>query len=398
MPRKLFYLSMKFVLCSVLILVAICFSPLAKTYASSGHPYGVTVLAKEWVYVQSNPSNPADTGQDLQNLGVSWVRIQVNESDLENPETTGTADTYNWNNMNLTNIIADAVTHNLQVDFPLQWGDFSTDTDDLDSTCSLPTASAMANYGAAVANHFGSQIAALEIGNEEYSPGRFNWTGSCGDPVTAANAYYQVAKTAQQAIKGASFAGKIGMYGITKYGEQLPKLQAYLTALYGAGIASVIDYGNFHFYTGDGNGPAPGPIASNPTLPQVISAFLNAEGTQKIPIWLTEFGWQTAVTTGNNTCNSLDNVSIQNQANYIADLTQTNTSVEDIMRNDSPTDQTNHTFLYTTGSGNGAPFDCHSIDPANPQPFCPPGSKAPYCDYTAYTQLHSYILAHPTWP
>jgi hypothetical protein len=356
----------------------------------------VTVLAKDWV-ISQNPSDLADTGQDLQSLGVQWVRIQANEQDIEDQQT----DTYTWSNSNynLINIIADAVAHNLQVDFPLQWADpnKNADPEDFSNTgcTSFPTGAAMSDYGVAVAKEFGSEIAAIEMGNEEYSPGRFNWTGSCGDPATAANDYYQVAKTAYPAIK-AVFNGKVGMYGITSYVGQLTNLQTYLNDLYGDGIASYIDYNNVHFYTGNGKGPAPGPQDSDPTLPQVISAFVNAEGgTNLKPIWLTEFGWQTAV---DQNCTSLNNVSQQQQANYIADPTQSNTSVEDIMRNDSQADDTNHAFVYTTGSGNGSPFDCHSIDPANPDPpFCP-GSTAPYCDYPAYTQLQSYIAKYPTWP
>ena len=392
MSRKRFYLGAKFVLCSLFILMVVCFSPLTitKTHASSGHPYGVTILAKDWVI----SSNASDTGADLNNLGVKWVRIQANEQDIENQQN----DTYTWStsNYDLVKVIADAVQHNLQVDFPLQFAEpgKQPDPEDFSSTgcTSTPTGSAMSDYGVAVANKFGTELSAIEIGNEEYSPGRFNWTGSCGDPATAASTYTQVVKTAYPAIK-AVFSGKVGMYGITSYVGQLPNLQTYLSDLYGDGIAPYIDYNNFHFYTGDGTGPAPGPIASNPTLQQVINAFLAAEQIKgvTIPIWLTEFGWQTAV---NSNCTSLNNVSQQTQANYTAGITNPPSSVVDIMRTDSQSEDTNHAFLYTVESG----YDCHSIDPVNSgQPLCQ-NSTGPYCQYLAYTQLKSYISTYPYWP
>jgi hypothetical protein len=391
--RKLFYLSAKAVLCSLMIVIVLGFAPLSTLKTAfaggSGHPYGVTVLAQDWTI----SNNSSDTGADLQSLGVQWVRIQANEQALENQTNN---DTYTWSNSNynLVNIIQDAVSHGLEVDFPLQWADPQNkpDQEDFSSTgcTSFPTPSAMEDYGLAVAQEFGSEISSIEMGNEEYSPGKYNWNGACGDPQTAATAYSQVASTAYLPIKDACGC-KVGMYGITGYVGDNSDLQTYLNDLVGDGVATSIDYYNFHFYTGNGQSQAPGPTTSNPTLNQVIGDFVAAEGKTNIhPIWLTEFGWQTAV---NSNCNSSNNVSQQDQANYTADPTQSNTSVMDIMRNNSQTDDTDHSFVYTV-EGN----DCHSIDPANPDPpFCQ-NSQQPYCDYPAYTQLQTYISDYPTWP
>src|SRR6266566_3421646 len=138
-----------------------------------GGPYGVTVL---------DILGP-QTITDLQQLGVHWVRYQMDWEAIE-PQPGQ----YHWQQLDAALTLANA--HGIRVTFPLQ----GAPTWALSQVCTgrprLPGANEMARFAAAVAQRYDGQhghgyIDSYEVGYEEYDN---IWTGdwlgslSCRQP------------------------------------------------------------------------------------------------------------------------------------------------------------------------------------------------------------------------
>ena len=288
-----------------------------------GGPYGVTVL---------DILGP-QTITDLQQLGVHWVRYQMDWEAIE-PQPGQ----YHWQQLDAALTLANA--HGIRVTFPLQ----GAPTWALSQVCTgrprLPGANEMARFAAAVAQRYDGQhghgyIDSYEVGNEEFDN---IWTGdwlgslSCRQP----DLYGPVLKAAYTAIKAQSPHALVGMFGL--WWENMQHIRSYMNWLYQNNYGSYFDFANYHYYVCN-NDPAV-TVETQPSFNeewQTIHDMMARSGDGNKPIWVTEVGWPINSTGQSAQCI----VTPQIQANYL----------RYVLNQASASHVVTHVFWYTVDRG-----------------------------------------------
>jgi len=375
-------------------------------------PYGITITGLQFTRTSPGPAGTRTAPADFQQLGVTWVRVQMRMSDLFPPDSGSldptVAANYNWSL--LDQALLDAHNNHLLVDFPLQGvPNLIYNGQPFQDSCADPTAYVLNAYSSALMSHLRNDLfvqhpevqgtmRAIEIGNEDWS---FSPNGpNC---VNSASVYAQIVEHVTPTIRSlSSFMTPrplIGTFGYTNFGtvnDPAPthSVSTFWQGFYGyratsadRGPAHLIDFANFHYYHDNVNPTLPisAHDPNHPTHPhghdtfQTVYQAIEAAGAnyrnhsgKSILIWVTETGW---TLTG---CNQNPNlfVTASQQSSY-----------EQIMLDESRLSKgvVTNLFLftadeYTTSCG------YNGMDISNDGNWQP-----------AATMLHNYILTYPVW-
>lgn len=266
--------------------------------------------------------------------GSQFIRLQINERDVEKPQGT-----FNFASAGVDAIFQELSAYpNLKVILPLQ--DFATWY--LDGN-GLPTYQGMQAWGQALINQYGTQIHNLEMGNEEFS----FVSGSARD----ASNYYNVISNCYTFLKALQPGLRVGMYGYTNYCGCTGKdgdPAFWFNALGALGGFSFMDYIQVHWYHNMFSPDANNPGGSPPFLSVVnsLNTAQNAYGFN-LPISIGEFGWQAQTYSG---CQNL--VSPATQTAYTETVYNEALSAANV----------NKVCLYTCGAALGpGGNDCHDV-------------------------------------
>lgn len=283
---------------------------------------------------------------DWRNLGMTWVRKQINWSSIETSPGV-----YDFSQVD--NLVAKANANGILVDFPIQ-NPPSWHQDP--QNCNLPIAADEAAFGKVLVSRYGSRIAAYEVGNEEWS--------FAGKPCQNVASYYiPTLEQTYTAIKSINPTVLVGMFGYTNFGG-FTDIDKFFNALFSdpTNPGKYMDYINFHYYhqvdpdiTNAHNQP--------PYLDVVNEIHKDAStyGHADKQIWVTEYGWALS-----------QNISQATQSQYLQ-------KIYDESRADTGGIVT-HAFFYTIDEST----DGFSIT-QNGQPTL------------AYNMVKSYIAQYPQW-
>ncbi len=254
--------------------------------ASKNSPYGFTVLQFR-----------QQTVADLKELGVTWVRYQLDWSKIESQPNH-----FDWSTLDAVVILANA--NGIYITFPIQnapqWA--------LSQTCQgnplLPNPDTFAQFAGTVAYRYNGKhghgyIDSYEVGNEEFDS---IWVGTWEKsiPCRQPNFYAPLLKEAYQAIKAQSPNALVGMFGMLW--ANTDHIRSFMQGLYDRGDAAFFDFANFHYYRcGDGGSDpsttTPGyPTGKYPSFDlewHIIHEVMARNGQPGKPIWVTETGWPT---------------------------------------------------------------------------------------------------------
>lgn len=317
-------------------------------------PYGATM----------NPSKNYPFGpqavQDWHNLNMAWVRKQINWSDIETcAANPGDPNTYDFSQVDA--LVNEANLAHVLVDFPIQ----NPPKCHKDQKCRLPIAADEAAFATMVVQRYGSQIAAYEVGNEEWS------NGPCQND---AQLYIPVLEQTYTAIKSLNPNVLVGMFGYTNYGPLngngggLSYIhQFFVGTLSAPGLfadhsdpGSYMDYINLHDYIGGD--------PNNNILPfmDVVNEIHNDAtlyGHGALPMWVTEYGWSL----------TQQGMTQAKQAQYM----------QEIYDDSRQSGVVTHAFYYT-------------ID-QSPDGFSITQGPNNQDDTQAYGMVKSYIAQYPQW-
>lgn len=284
---------------------------------------------------------------DWQNLGMRWVRKQFNWYAIETSPGV-----YDFSQVDA--MVAKANAAGILVDFPIQnppaWHEDP-------QHCNLPIAADEAAFARVLVNRYGSQIAAYEVGNEEWS-----YAGKCQND---AQLYIPTLKQTYTAIKALNPNVLVGMYGYTNYGQGGISYihQFFVGTPLDPGLfadstnpGKYMDYINFHYYIGGD------PDGNKLPFDDVVNEIHNDAalyGHASKPIWATEYGWALS-----------QNLTQAKQSQYL----------QEIYDNSRTGGLVTHAFFYTIDESN----DGFSITQ----------NGAPTL---AYDMVKSYIARYPQW-
>jgi hypothetical protein len=295
--------------------------------------FGVTTLLNYVV--------PAVTNAYAQ-LGTNFVRLQMNNTAIENPQGV-----YNWSNAQAAvNTLAAAGCNIVIVlqGFNSWWLDAN----------GLPTPAGMINWGSAVINQFGQQIAGVEMGNEEYA----FVSGAARNPkvyLAVAQAAYPVLHYVAQTQAPALPSGfTVGMFGNTNWtfpGSNNADPFTYYYNFIRIGGDQFVDYYNVHLYNGGTDPTFPDAGTGAPSFTGLVKAINNAQGVNNVyplkQIRFTEFGWKAEDIGG---CMNVIGPTLQAQYTIKA---------YDLIRSDSACQNVSHMYLYTCDATDSGHTDCH---------------------------------------
>ncbi|WP_165423850.1 glycosyl hydrolase [Ktedonosporobacter rubrisoli] len=240
---------------------------------------------------------------DMHDLGLSWVRSQLDWSDIETAPGV-----YDWSTLDSTVSRANAGHVNLV--FPIRNApDFH-----LTQTCTtadgkfskqFPGAADMAQFATALATrydgrHGHGRIQALQIGNEEWDDAKFGTipeSEQCRQP----SFYAPVLAAAYDAIKRVD--RHMLVVGTGLFWKDPQHQHDWYAYLYQHGDADKFDVAAFHYYlcTYDPN------VGNDPDWPrfnEIVDAIAQADIENYVfkPIWVTETGWTISAVNQNPNC------------------------------------------------------------------------------------------------
>jgi hypothetical protein len=300
--------------------------PMGQTACQEESPYGMTTIHADHQLTQ-------EFGQ----LGICWVRLQMNATDIEPAPGV-----FTWTQLDLA--VSQMNAAGIHIDFPLRC--FSANSFNAPK---LPMPEQMAAYASALASRYDGQhghgtIDAFEILNEEAD---FEAPGDYGPLLQAG----------YQAIKAANPTARVGMYGT--YRPNIAHVQAVMSAI-ANGYSQDLDFANFHYYA-HGLDPATSD-AEHPSLQEVIQTMHQILPGK--PIWITEVGWPTSPLPG------IQAVSPQTQAQFLQEVMETARQSGVVER----------VFWFTLDYGN------------QPDSIFPPGGPLP-----AFFTYQQEVAQHPSW-
>ncbi len=284
--------------------------PVGTVQASKTGPYGFSIFR----------TLTPDTVSYFKELGVTWVRFQLNWNVIEPQKGQ-----FDWST--LDSAVALANSSGIHIDFPLQLAPDWAKSQKCGNTPILPGPQEMAQYATAVAQRYNGQsghgyIDSYEIGNEEFDahlPRNKSIVAQNCAQVNFIGFYGPVLKAGYQAIKAQSPDATVGMFAI--WWSNLPHIRSYMTWLYQNGYGKYFDYGNFHYYPCEGNpniqGGDPslnvGDVPSFNNEWQTMYSIMAQNGDAGKAIWVTETGWTISGVNQSKRCI----VSQQQQAQYM---------------------------------------------------------------------------------
>ena len=329
---------------------------------SSSGPYGFTVLSFQ-----------PQTVTSLKQLGVTWVRYQLNWYKIE-----AEPNQFNWSELDSAVALANA--NNIHITFPLQ------DAPDwaLSQTCQgvpfLPNAATFADFAQTVAQRYNGHnghgyIDSYEVGNEEFDN---VWVGTWEKsiPCRQPNFYGPILKAAYKAIKAQSPKALVGMFGLLWSNTE--HIRTYMEGLYNQGYGAYFDFANFHYYRcGINEGSSDPSVTSPGSYPkgdypsfnlewQIMHDVMVRNHNGSKPIWVTETGWTTSGLYQSAQCI----VTPDQQAQYLSYVTN----------NAMNSHVVQHVFWYTIGVDDGM-----SLTQSNNVPL------------PSFYALQTIVKLHPLW-
>lgn len=297
----------------------------------SDNPYGVTVYSGS----AGVNANAAQLITDMQMLGLSWLRYQVNWSLIESPQGT-----YTWTG--LDDIVSRCNTASINILFTISgapsWALSTTSQKATNEPFFLPDPTLTAGFASAVAGRYNGGahglMNAIEVGNEDFNI-HFSANGVTGfhaSPYTEYNAtggnvaafniqpardpYFlvPVMQACAPAIRSASSSTKVGLAAV--WWLYWSNVGDFITGLYsglGSSASTYFDYVNLHFYPGSQDpliSPNPGVQPSIIDMWTLAHNAMVASGDTKTPLWITEFGYAT------NFNNQTNPIPAEYQSNY----------------------------------------------------------------------------------
>ena len=269
-------------------------------------PYGFTILRQFTSQISSQ----------LKQIGVTWVRFQLNWSSIEPQQGQ-----YNWNT--LDNVVKMVNSDGFHLDFPIQNAPDWAKSEKCGSHPLLPGPTEVTQFATALAQRYNGNsghgmIDSYEIGNEEFDnhlPPVAKEIGKYCPGMNLLPIAGPDLKAGYQAIKAQSPHATVGMFAIWWANTQ--HVQQYMSYLYQNHYGVYFDYANFHYHI-CGNNPTTGGgnFTTFNNVWQTMHSVMSQNGDGGKPIWLTEAGWPTGSQAHSTSCV----VSPQQQAQYMSTL------------------------------------------------------------------------------
>jgi hypothetical protein len=352
-----------------LLLVASFFAYRGLHYRGANAAIGVP-LDSPYGFTDTVQNFTDDAVTDMHTVGLGWVRSQL---DWEKIETA--PGVYNWGLLDAT--VSRANAGGVKLVFPIRNApDFhltqTCTTADGQFSTTFPGVQDMVQFATAVATRYNGLnghgfIDAIQIGSEDWDNAKFgvlSESAQCRQP----SFYAPVLAAAYDAIKAVS--PRTLVIGTSLFWKDPQHQHDWYTYLYTHGDAYKFDAGAFNYYMCNLDPNVGNDATGFPALNEILTALQEANSQNGVakPMWITEVGW---------------NINANNQP---ASCIVTQQQVAQYMQEVLDDARTSHgliskVFWFT--------MDEHTNGDSITQDGTPT---------LAYTELQSYIQAHPAWP